>query len=145
MPAAVRVDTGEATGIVRRVPTHRVSRLIPDPVRMRAAAAAARGAQHRPGRFAFHGLPAHASGRPVVDARFAVLATKRPERAEPAGSAAAARAIAALAAADGAHRAAPLTRKQGAGVHHRPKDELARAPAAGAPRYAGPATGATAA
>src|SRR5262249_35067974 len=97
--AAFCVNTGAVTGIVRRrhrsaeflellavldrqVPKRQTIHLILDPVRMHAAAAVALYVYDRPGRFAFHWLPVHASWPAFVEAWFAILGKKCLTRAE---------------------------------------------------------------
>src|SRR5215210_7249743 len=97
--AAFCVNTGAVTGIVRRrhrsaeflelltgldrqVSKRQVIHLILYPVRMHASAEVALFLYYRPGRFAFHWLPVHASWLSFVEAWFAVLSKKCLKRAE---------------------------------------------------------------
>ena len=145
--AAFCVTTGAVTGIVRRrhrsaeflellacldrqVPKRPVIHLILDPVRMHASAEVALSVSYRPGRFAFHWLPVHASWLSFVEARFATLSTKCLKRAELAAFADAARTITAFVATDNAHHAKPFTWKKGVTFYQRLKDKLAARAAA---------------
>jgi len=143
--AAFCVNTGAVTGLVRRrhrsaeflellatldrqVPRRQVIHLILDPVRMHASAEVALFVYYRPGRFAFHWLPLHASWLSFVEAWFAILTKKCLKRAESADFAAAARTIADFLATYNAHHAKPFTRKDGVKFYQRLKDKLAQAP-----------------
>jgi hypothetical protein len=143
--AAFCVNTGAVTGLVRRrhrsaeflellatldrqVPRRQVIHLILDPVRMHASAEVALFVYYRPGRFAFHWLPLHASWLSFVEAWFAILTKKCLKRAESADFAAAARTIADFLATYNAHHAKPFTWKDGVKFYQRLKDKLAQAP-----------------
>jgi hypothetical protein len=143
--AAFCVNTGAVTGLVRRrhrsaeflellatldrqVPRRQVIHLILDPVRMHASAEVALFVYYRPGRFAFHWLPLHASWLSFVKAWFAILTKKCLKRAESADFAAAARTIADFLATYNAHHAKPFTWKDGVKFYQRLKDKLAQAP-----------------
>lgn len=144
--AAFCVNTGQVTGIVRRrhrsaeflelldcldrqVPKRQVIHLILDPVRMHASAAVALYVYYRPGRFAFHWLPVHASWLSFVEAWFAILGKKCLKRAELADFAAAAQTLTEFIATYNAHHAKPFTWKKGIKFYQRLKDKLAQAPA----------------
>ena len=148
--AAFCVNSGEVTGIVRRrhrsveflelldhldrqVPKHQVIHLILDPVRMHASAEVALYVYYRPGRFAFHWLPVHASWLSFVEAWFAILRTKCLKRAELAAFADAERTITAFVATYNAHHAKPFTWKKGVKFYQRLNDKLAQASAAPGP------------
>ena len=141
--AAFCVNTGTVTGIVRRrhrsteflelltqvdrhVPKRQIIHLILDPVRMHASAEVALYVYYRPGRFAFHWLPVHASWLSFVEAWFAILGKKCLERAELADFADADRTITAFLATYNAHHAKPFTWKQGVKFYQRLKDKLAQ-------------------
>jgi len=143
--AAFCVNTGAVTGLVRRrhrsaeflellatldrqVPRRQVIHLILDPVRMHASAEVALFVYYRPGRFAFHWLPLHASWLSFVEAWFAILTKNCLKRAESADFAAAARTIADFLATYNAHHAKPFTWKDGLKFYQRLKDKLAQAP-----------------
>jgi transposase len=161
--AAFCVTTGEVTGIVRRrhrsaeflellaaldrqVPKRQVIHLILDPVRMHASAEVALYLYDRPGRFAFHWLPKHASWLSFIEAWFAILSNKCLKRAELAAFADAERTISAFIATSNAHHAKPFTWKKGVKFYQRLKDKLAQAPATPIPLDpAGPAPEAIAA
>ena len=145
--AAFCVNSGEVTGLVRRrhrsaeflellacldrqVPKRQVIHLILDPVRMHASAEVALYLYYRPGRFAFHWLPVHASWLSFVEAWFAILTKKCLKRAELADFADAARTIAAFLATYNAHHAKPFTWKKGVKFYQRLKDKLAQPAAA---------------
>lgn len=145
--AAFCVNSGAVTGIVRRrhrsaeflelltcldrqVPKHQVIHLILDPVRLHASAEVALYVYYRPGRFAFHWLPLHASWLSFVEAWFAILSKKCLKRAELTDFADAARMIATFLATYNAHHAKPFTWKKGVKFYQRLKDKLAQAPAA---------------
>lgn len=144
--AAFCVNSGEVTGIVRRrhrsaeflellgcldrqVPKRQVIHLILDPVRMHASAEAALYVYYRPGRFAFHWLPLHASWLSFAEAWFAILSKKCLKRAELAAFADAERTIGAFVATYNAHHAKPFTWKKGVKFYQRLKDKLAQVPA----------------
>ena len=144
--AAFCVNTGEVTGIVRRrhrsaeflelldhldrqVPNRQVIHLILDPVRMHASAEVALYVYYRPGRFAFHWLPVHASWLSFIEAWFAILSKKCLKRAEVADFADAAQALTAFIATYNAHHAKPFTWKKGVKFYQRLKDKLASSPA----------------
>lgn len=148
--AAFCVNTGEVTGIVRRrhrsaeflelltcldrqVPKRQVIHLILDPVRMHASAEVALYVYYRPGRFAFHWLPIHASWLSFVEAWFAILSRKCLKRAELADFAAAERTVTDFIATYNAHQAKPFTWKKGIKFYQRPKDKLAQPPVAPVP------------
>jgi DDE superfamily endonuclease len=140
--AAFCVNTGMVTGIVRRrhrsreflellahldrhVPKRQVIHLILDPVRMHASAEVALYVYYRPGRFAFHWLPVHASWLSFVEAWFAILSKKCLKRAELTDFAAAAQTLTAFIATYNAHHAKPFTGKKGIKFYQRLKDKLA--------------------
>jgi transposase len=140
--AAFCVNTGEVTGIVRRrhrsaeflellacldrqVPRGQVIHLILDPVRMHASAEVALYVYYRPGRFAFHWLPKHASWLSFVEAWFAILSKKCLKRAELADFPAAERVIGDFVATYNGHHAKPFTWKKGVKFYQRLKDKLA--------------------
>ncbi len=144
--AAFCVNSGEVTGIVRQrhrsaeflelldrldrqVPKRQVIHLILDPVRMHASAEVALFVYYRPGRFAFHWLPVHASWLSFVEAWFAILSKKCLKRSELAEFADAQRTIAAFVATYNAHHAKPFTWKKGVRFYQRLKDKLAQAAA----------------
>jgi transposase len=148
--AAFCVNTGAVTGIVRRrhrsaeflellacldrqVAKRQVIHLILDPVRMHASAEVALYVYYRPGRFAFHWLPLHASWLSFVESWFAILSKKCLKRAELADFAAAERAITAFVGTYNAHHAKPFTWKKGVKFYQRLKDKLAPAAAAATP------------
>src|SRR5215217_1584245 len=150
--AAFCVTTGEVTGIVRRrhrsaeflellacldrqVPKRRVIHLILDPVRMHASAEVALYVSYRPGRFAFHWLPIHASWLSFVEAWFAILSKKCLKRAELADFAAAAQTLTEFIATHNAHHAKPFTWKKGIKFYQRLKDKLAQPPEAPVPLH----------
>jgi len=150
--AAFCVTTGEVTGIVRRrhrsaeflellacldrqVPKRRVIHLILDPVRMHASAEVALYVYYRPGRFAFHWLPIHASWLSFVEAWFAILSKKCLKRAELADFAAAAQTLTEFIATYNAHHAKPFTWKKGIKFYQRLKDNLAQPPEAPVPLH----------
>ena len=141
--AAFCVNTGEVTGIVRRrhrsaeflelldlldrqVPKRQVIHLILDPVRMHASAEVALYVYYRPGRFAFHWLPLHASWLSFVEAWFAILGKKCLKRAELADFADAHRTISDFVGTYNAHHAKPFTWKKGIKFYQRLKDKLAQ-------------------
>ena len=145
--AAFCVNTGTVTGIVRRrhrsaeflelltcldrqVPKHQVIHLILDPVRMPASAEVALYVYYRPGRFAFHWLPVHASWLSFIEAWFAILAKQCLKRAELADFAAAEQTITAFIGTYNARQAKPFTWKKGVKFSQRLKDKLAQAAAA---------------
>jgi hypothetical protein len=144
--AAFCVNTGEVTGLVRRrhrsaeflellthldrqVPKRQVIHLILDPVRMHASAEVALFVYYRPGRFAFHWLPVHASWLSFVEAWFAILSKKCLKRAELADFADAERTLTAFIATYNAHHAKPFSWKKGVKFYQRLKDKLAQPPA----------------
>jgi DDE superfamily endonuclease len=144
--AAFCVNTGAVTGLVRRrhrsaeflellacldrqVPKRQVIHLILDPVRLHASAEVALYVYYRPGRFAFHWLPVHASWLSCVEAWFAILTKKCLKRAAWADFAAAAQTLTAFIATYNAHHAKPFTWKKGVKFYQRLKDQLAQAPA----------------
>jgi hypothetical protein len=148
--AAFCVNTGTVTGIVRRrhrsaeflelltsldrqVPKHQVIHLILDPVHMHASAEVALYVYYRPGRFAFHWLPVHASWLSFIEAWFALLTKKCLKRAEPADFADADQTITAFLATYNAHHAKPFTWKKGVKFYQRLKDKLAQTSAAPTP------------
>ena len=148
--AAFCVNTGEVTGIVRRrhrsaeflelltcldrqVPKRQVIHLILDPVRLHASAEVALYVYYRPGRFAFHWLPVHASWLSFVEAWFAILTKKCLKRADLADFAAAVQALTAFIATYNAHHAKPFTWRKGVKFYQRLKDKLAQAPGAPIP------------
>jgi transposase len=143
--AAFCVNTGEVTGIVRRhhrsaeflellalldrqVPKRQVIHLILDPVRRHASAEVALYVYDRPGRFAFHWLPLHASWLSFVEAWFAILSKKCLKRAEPADFAGAAQTLTAFIATYNAHHAKPFAWKKGVKFYQRLRDKLAPPP-----------------
>lgn len=148
--AAFCVNSGEVTGLVRRrhrsaeflellacldrqVPKRQVIHLILDPVRMHASAEVALYVYYRPGRFAFHWLPLHASWLSFVEAWFAILSKKCLKRAELADFAAAAQTLTAFIATYNAHHAKPFTWKKGIKFYQRLKGKLAQAAVAPTP------------
>jgi transposase len=148
--AAFGVSTGEVTGIVRRrhrsaefiellerlhrtVPKRQVIHLVLDPVRMHASAEVALYVYYRPGRFAFHWLPLHASWLSFVEAWFAILSKKCLKRADLADFADAERTITAFVATYNAHHAKPFTWKEGVKFYRRLKDKLHGQPTATTP------------
>jgi hypothetical protein len=148
--AAFCVNTGAVTGIVRRrhrsaeflelldhldrqVPKRQAIHLILDPVRMHASAEVALYLCYRPGRFAFHWLPVHASWLSFIEAWFAILSKKCLKRAEPAEFADAARTLTAFIATYNAHHAKPFTWKKGVKFYQRLKDKLAHPSVASLP------------
>lgn len=153
--AAFCVNTGEVTGLVRRrhrsaeflellaqldrqVPRRQVIHLILDPVRMHASAEVALYVYYRPGRFAFHWLPLHASWLSFVEAWFAILGKKCLKRAELADFADADRTITACVATYNAHHAKPFAWKTGVKFYQRLKDKLAQATAEPTPLLSPP-------
>ncbi len=160
---AFGVNTGDVTALVRRrhrsaefielleslhrsVPKGQVIHLILDPVRMHASAEVALYLYYRPGRFALHWLPLHASWLSFVEAWFAILSKKCLKRAELADFAAAERTITAFVATYNAHHAKPFTWKKGIKFYQRLKDKLAPAlPEPGPPATADPSEEALAA
>jgi hypothetical protein len=152
--AAFCVNSGAVTGIVRRrhrsaeflellttldrqVPRHQVIHLILDPVRMHASAEVALSVSDRPGRFAFHWLPVHASWLSFIEAWFAILSKKCLKRAERADFADAERTLTDFVGTSNDHQAKPFTWKKGVKFSQRLKDKLAQAPAE--PTRLGPA------
>jgi len=148
--AAFCVNTGAVTGIVRQrhrsaeflellacldrqVPKRQVIHLILDPVRMHASAEVALYLYYRPGRFAFHWLPVHASWLSFVEAWFAILSKKCLKRAELADFADAEATLTAFIATYNAHHAKPFSWKKGVKFYQRLKDKLAQAAAAPLP------------
>ena len=146
------MNTGEVTGLFRRrhrsaeflelldhldrqVPKRQVIHLILDPVRMHASAAVALYVYYRPGRFAFHWLPLHASWLSFVEAWFAILTKKCLKRADLADFGAAAQTLTAFIATYNAHHAKPFTWKKGIRFYQRLKDKLAQPPAAPVPHH----------
>lgn len=149
--AAFGVTTGEVTAIVRQrhrsaeflelldrldrqVAKRQIIHLILDPVRLHASAEVALYLYYRPGRFAFHWLPLHASWLSFIEAWFAILSKKCLKRAELADFADAARTITDFVATSNAHHAKPFTWKQGVKFYHRLKDQLAPEPEPLVPR-----------
>jgi len=141
--AAFCVNSGEVTGLVRRrhrsaeflelltcldrqVTKRQVIHLILDPVRMHASAEVALYLYYRPGRFAFHWLPVHASWLSFIEAWFAILSKKCLKRAELAAFADAERTISAFLATYNGHQAKPFTWKKGVKFYQRLKDKLAQ-------------------
>jgi hypothetical protein len=114
----------------RQVPTRQVIHLILDPVRMHASAEVALYLSDRPGRFAFHWLPLHASWLSFIEAWFAILSKKCLKRSELADFADAERTITGFIATDNAHHAKPFTWKKGVKFSQRLKDKLAERQAA---------------
>ena len=148
--AAFCVQTGVVHGIVRRrhraaefiellrlldglVPRGQVIHLVLDPVRMHRSAAVAVYVYERPGRFAVHWLPLHASWLSFIEAWFAILSKKCLKRSELADFAAAERAITEFIATYDAHHAHPFTWKKGIRFYQRLKDKLAAHPTAASP------------
>lgn len=144
--AAFCVNSGVVTGIVRgrhrsaefielletlhhQVPRRQVIHLILDPVRMHASAEVALYVYYRPGRFAFHWLPLHASWLSFVEAWFAILSKKCLKRAELTDFADAERTITAFVSTYNTHHAKPFTWKNGVKFYQRLKDKLAQASA----------------
>lgn len=140
--AACCVLTGTVQAIVRRrhrscafiellrvldraVPKRRVIHLILDPVRLHCSAEVALFIYYRPGRFAFHWLPKHASWLSFSEAWFAILSTKCLTRSELADFAAAEQAITDFVATYNAHHAKPFTWRKGVKFYRRLKDKLA--------------------
>src|SRR5262245_31087923 len=140
--AAFCVTTGVVHGLVRQrhraaeflelldlldglVPQDQAIHLILDPVRMHCCAAVAVYVYERPGRFAFHWLPLHASWLSFIEAWFAILAKKCLRRAELADFPAAERAITDFIATYDAHHAHPFTWKKGVRFYQRLQDKLA--------------------
>src|SRR5262245_37660957 len=140
--AAFCVGTGRVEGIVRRrhraaeflelldrldglVPRDQVIHLVLDPVRMRCSAAVAAHVYERPGRFAFHWPPLHASRLSFIEAWSAILSKTCLRRAPLADVPAAERAVAAFIATYDAHQAHPFTWRKGVRLYQRLKDKRA--------------------
>lgn len=140
--AAFCVTTGAVQAIVRRrhrsaefiellrvldrhVPKGQVIHLILDPVRLHCSAEVALFIYYRPGRFAFHWLPTHASWLSFIEAWFAILSKKCLTRSELADFAAAERAITDFVATYNTHHAKPFTWRKGVKFYQRLKDKLA--------------------
>ena len=140
--AAFDVRTGTVQAIVRRrhrsaeflellrsldrgTPRRQVIHLILDPVRLHRSAEVALFIYYRPGRFAFHWLPTHASWLSFIEAWFAILSTKCLKRSEFADFAAAERGITDFVATYNAHQAKPFTWRKGVKFYQRLKDKLA--------------------
>lgn len=80
---------------------------------------------YRPGRFACHWLPIHASWLSFIEAWFAILSKKCLKRSELADVAAAEQTIMDFVATYTTHHAKPFTWRKGITVYQRLKDTLA--------------------
>jgi hypothetical protein len=142
--AGFEVQTGTVAGLVRRqhrscefiellrlldgrVPKRQVIHLILDPVKLHCSAEVALFISYRPGRFAFHWLPVHASWLSFIEAWFAILSKQCLRRGEFADFAAAEQAMLDFIATYNAHRAKPFTWRKGIQFYQRLKDKLAQA------------------
>jgi transposase len=140
--AAFDVRTGAVQAIVRRrhrsaefiellrlldrgTPRGQVIHLILDPVRLHRSAEVALFIYYRPGRFAFHWLPTHASWLSFIEAWFAILSKKCLKRSELADFAAAEQTITDFVTTYNAHHAKPFTWRKGVKFYQRLKDKLA--------------------
>jgi transposase len=140
--AAFDVRTGQVQAIVRQrhrsaeflellrlldrsTPRRQVIHLILDPVRLHCSAEVALFIYYRPGRFAFHWLPTHASWLSFIEAWFAILSKKCLKRSEFADFAAAERGITDYVTTYNAHQAKPFTWRKGVKFYQRLKDKLA--------------------
>ena len=94
-------------------------------MRLHCSAEVALFIYYRPGRFAFHWLPTHASWLSFIEAWFAILSKKCLKRSELADFAAAERAITDFIATYNAHHAKPFTWRKGVKFYQRLKDKLA--------------------
>ncbi len=109
----------------RTVPRGQVIHLILDPVRLHRSAEVTVYLYYRPGRFALHWLPLHASWLSFIEAWFAILSKKCLKRSALVDFAAAERAITDFVATYNAHHAKPFTWRKGVKFYQRLKDKLA--------------------